>query len=93
MVRRQAARRFARRTPDERDRRRVVIEADRAGLASGENVYRPIGEAFAALYETYSTEQLEFLARHLEKSIEITKRETDKLSACPESKRRRGDGS
>jgi hypothetical protein len=46
MVRRQAARRFARRTPDERDRRRVVIEADR-----------------------------------------------DKLSARPESKRRRGDGS
>src|SRR5262245_13646846 len=41
---------FARRTQDEHDRRRVVIEADLATLASGENVYRSIGEAFAALH-------------------------------------------
>jgi DNA-binding MarR family transcriptional regulator len=70
---------FARRTQDERDRRRVVIEADRQALASGENVYRSIGEAFAQLHAGYPTEQLEFLARHLEASIEITKRETEKL--------------
>ena len=70
---------FARRTPDEHDRRRVVIEADLATLASGENVYRSIGDAFATLHAGYTTEQLEFLVRHVETSIEITKRETEKL--------------
>lgn len=70
---------FARRTRDERDRRKVVIEADLATLAAGENVYQPIGDAFADLHAGYSTEQLEFLVRHLETSIEITKRETEKL--------------
>jgi DNA-binding MarR family transcriptional regulator len=85
VVDRLVARGFARRAPDERDRRRVVIEADPSGLASGENVYLSIGAAFAALYETYSIEQLEFLARHLEASIEITKRETERLRARSES--------
>lgn len=79
VVDRLVARSFARRTPDERDRRRVVIEVDQATLASGENVYRSIGEAFAALYASYTIEQLEFLTRHLEASIEITRRETEAL--------------
>jgi DNA-binding MarR family transcriptional regulator len=70
---------FARRTQDERDRRKVVIEADLATLTSGENVYRSIGDAFADLHAGYTTDQLEFLARHIEASIEITKRETEKL--------------
>ncbi len=79
VVDRLVARGFARRTQDESDRRKVVIEADHATLASGENVYRSIGEAFAALHASYPTDQLEFLAQHLEKSIELTKRETEKL--------------
>lgn len=70
---------FARRTQDERDRRKVVVAADLVALASGENVYRSIGDAFADLHASYTTEQLEFLARHLQASIEITKRETEKL--------------
>lgn len=91
VVDRLVARGFARRSQDERDRRKVVIEADQATLASGENVYRSIGEAFAALHASYTTEQLEFLARHLEASIEITKRETAKLrrSGPPSSRRER----
>jgi hypothetical protein len=48
-------------------------------MASGENVYQSIGDAFAKLHAGYSTEQLEFLARHLEASIEITKQETERL--------------
>jgi DNA-binding MarR family transcriptional regulator len=79
VVDRLVARGVARRTQDERDRRKVVIEADHATLDSGENVYRSIGEAFAELHAGYTTEQLEFLARHVEASIEITKRETGKL--------------
>ena len=78
---------FVRRAQDEHDRRKVVIEADLTALASGENVYRSIGDAFAELHAGYSTEQLEFLARHLETSIEITKREIEKLSRMTASKR------
>lgn len=70
---------FVRRSHDEQDRRRVVIEVDLAALAAGENVYQSIGDAFADLHAGYTTEQLEFLVRHLETSIEITKRETAKL--------------
>lgn len=88
VVDRLVSRGFARRRQDERDRRRVVIEVDQATLASGENVYRSIGDAFATLYASYTTDQLEFLARHLEASIEITKRETEKLR--PATGRRSG---
>ncbi len=70
---------FAHRAPDGHDRRKVVIEAVPLTLAPEENAYHSIGEAFAALHAGYTTEQLDFLARHLETSIEITKRETEKL--------------
>jgi DNA-binding MarR family transcriptional regulator len=79
VVDRLAQRGFVRRSPDEHDRRRVVIEADPAVLTAGKNVYQSIGDAFADLHADYTTEQLEFLVRHLEASIEITKRETAKL--------------
>jgi DNA-binding MarR family transcriptional regulator len=79
VVDRLVARGFARRAQDENDRRRVVIETDQETLASGKNVYQSIGDAFAELYAGYSLDQLEFLARHLEASIDITKRETEKL--------------
>ena len=57
----------------------MVVSADLERLATGENVYLGIGRAFAELHASYSTTELEFLVRHLEASIEITKRETDLL--------------
>lgn len=69
-----------RRTPDPKDRRKVIVTIDYEALASGENVYRSMGEAFAGLHETYSTEQLEFLVRYHQKSIELTKQEIAKLA-------------
>lgn len=74
---------FARRVRDERDRRKVVVEVDQAALARSENVYTAIGAAFADLHAGYTTEQLEFLVQYLKTSIEITKRETDRLTARP----------
>ncbi len=70
---------MARRSEDPDDRRRVVIEADFATLTSRHNVYLPIGAAFAELYESYTTEQLRFLASHLERSAAITRAEIDRL--------------
>ena len=79
VVDRLVRRNLARRSADEHDRRKVVVEADPAILSAPDNAYRSIGEAFADLHARYSTEQLEFLVGHLEVSIEITRRETARL--------------
>src|SRR6185312_6297467 len=66
---------FVRRMPDANDRRKVIVAVNQEKLASGPNVYLSIGDAFQRLHETYSTEQLEFLVRFYEASIELTKQE------------------
>jgi DNA-binding MarR family transcriptional regulator len=70
---------LARRTADPDDRRRVLVEPDRAALAAGENVYLPIGRAFDELHAGYRTEELVFLADYLQRSVQITRAETAKL--------------
>jgi hypothetical protein len=70
---------MAKRSEDTADRRRVVIEADFAAIATGPNVYLPIGAAFAELYASYTTEELRFLAAHLERSAAITRAQIDGL--------------
>jgi DNA-binding MarR family transcriptional regulator len=77
------------RQPDARDRRKVIVVANQARLAAGENVYRSIGDAFSRLHDTLTTEQLEFLVRYHEASIELTKREIAKLA---EESEQRGEG-
>ena len=75
---------LARRSPDARDRRKVIVTVNRARLEAGENVYRSIGEAFRALFATYTTEQLEFLARFYRAAIELNKQEIARLHAREE---------
>lgn len=70
---------LANRQADPRDRRRVIIEVDEVGLAARENIYLGIGAAFEELYAGYSTEELRFLARHLEAAIEITREQLTAL--------------
>jgi DNA-binding MarR family transcriptional regulator len=68
------------RVNDPNDRRKVIVTVNYTTLASGENVYRSIGEAFNKLHATYTTEELEFLVRHYEASIALTQQETAKLA-------------
>ncbi|MHA7984991.1 MarR family winged helix-turn-helix transcriptional regulator [Rathayibacter sp. CAU 1779] len=70
---------MARRAPDAADRRRVLVTANLETLAAGPNVYQGIGEAFAHLHDSYTVEQLEFLANYLQASIDITKKQIDTL--------------
>ena len=70
---------FARREADAGDRRKVMVVPEYAALASGPNVYEPIGDAFAKLHETYSTDDLSLIADYLERSIEITRNQTAAL--------------
>lgn len=71
-----AAAGLARRESDPADRRRVLITVIPEGLDGRENVYAGIGAAFQHLYDGYSLSELRFLARHLERSIEITTEQT-----------------
>lgn len=71
---------FVTRMPDPHDRRKVIVAANETKLATGENVYLSMGEAFNRLFESYSTEQLEFLVQFYRASIEMTKKEIAKLA-------------
>ena len=73
-------RNLVRRMADPGDRRKVIVTVNQETIASGPNVYRSIGEAFRALHETYSTEQLEFLARYYQASIALTRKEIARLA-------------
>jgi DNA-binding MarR family transcriptional regulator len=69
-----------RRSPHSEDRRKIVVSAEQETIARGDQVYRSIGDAYAALQRRFSTEDLEFLVRYYEASIEVTRREIAKLS-------------
>jgi DNA-binding MarR family transcriptional regulator len=71
------------RQPHPKDRRKVVVRVRQEKLASGDDVYRSMGEAFAGLLETYTTEQLEFLVQFHLASIEMTRREIARLAGEP----------
>lgn len=71
---------FVKRVPDPHDRRKVIVTINESKLATGENVYLSMGEAFYRLFETYTTEQLEFLVQFYRASIEMTKQEIEKLA-------------
>ncbi|GAB3398235.1 MarR family transcriptional regulator [Humibacter soli] len=66
----------ATRESDPADRRRIVVTAVPEGLTGRENVYAGIGRAFQGLYAEYTVDELRFLARHLERAVEITTEQT-----------------
>jgi DNA-binding MarR family transcriptional regulator len=72
---------FADRTPDTKDARKVIVTVNQEKLSFTNNVYRSMGEAFEKLLETYSIEELEFLARFYNSTIELTKLEIAKLKS------------
>ena len=73
-------RNFAKRAPDAKDRRKVIVTVNQKKLTTTDNVYRSMGEAFEKLLETYSTQELEFLVQYYQASIELTKLEIAKLN-------------
>ncbi|HSA99446.1 MAG TPA: MarR family transcriptional regulator [Anaerolineales bacterium] len=71
---------LVKRQPHAKDRRKVIVTANQEKLASGDNVYRSMGEAFARLLETYTLEQLEFLVQFHQANLELTRREIAKMA-------------
>ena len=71
---------LVKRTPDPKDRRKVIVVVNQEKLEAGTNVYQSMGETFEKLLETYSTQELEFLVKYFQASIELTKSEILKLA-------------
>jgi DNA-binding MarR family transcriptional regulator len=71
---------IAKRYPDAKDRRKVIVKVVPERIKQTGNTYDSIGKAFGALLQKYSTKELEFLVDFYKTSIEITKLEIAKLS-------------
>jgi DNA-binding MarR family transcriptional regulator len=69
------------RSPDSEDRRKIIVTANADALAERDNVYRSIGDAYAALQRRFTTSELEFLVRYYEASIEVIRREIVRLGS------------
>ena len=68
------------RTPHSEDRRKIIVSANTDALIDRDNVYRSIGDAFAAMQRRFTTSELEFLVRYYEASIEVIRREIGRLT-------------
>lgn len=71
---------IVKRASDGEDRRKVIVTVNEKKLATADSVYRSVGKAFEGLLATYTTEELEFLVRYFQASIEVTKQEIAKLA-------------
>jgi DNA-binding MarR family transcriptional regulator len=71
---------FVKRAPDPKDRRKVIVTVNHRKIATADNVYYSMGKAFEKLLKTYSIQELEFLVRFYQESIEITMLENVKLT-------------
>jgi MarR family transcriptional regulator, organic hydroperoxide resistance regulator len=71
---------FVNREPDARDRRKVIVTVNQQTLAPDNNIYRSMGDSFSLLLQSYSMEELVFLVRFYQASIEMTKQEIVKLA-------------
>jgi hypothetical protein len=68
------------RSPHSEDRRKIIVSADTGALIDRDNVYRSIGDAFAAMQRRFTTSVLESLVRYCEASIEVIQREIARLT-------------
>lgn len=75
---------LVRRTSDDHDRRKVIIQPDMAKLKATGTTYQSIAVAFERQLSSYSLTQLRFLVDFYQTSIELTKQEIQNLSAQPD---------
>jgi MarR family transcriptional regulator, organic hydroperoxide resistance regulator len=71
---------LAERASDRDDRRKVVVKVQTGKLKKIGNTYRSMGKAYNSLLANYTQEQLQFLVDYHKASIEMTKKEIEKLA-------------
>jgi len=69
------------RSPDSEDRRKIIVTANSDALAGHDNVYRSIGDAYAAMQRRFTISELEFLVRYYQASIEMIRGEIARLGS------------
>ena len=67
------------RSQDPADRRKIIVTANSEALTDRDNVYRSIGDAYAAMQRRFTTSELETLVCYYEASIEVLRQEIARL--------------
>lgn len=89
MIDRLEAAKYVRRRDDPADRRRVVVELNRARLKEFEPFYAPMTADSAKILERYSEKELELVARLLKDMYDFGLRHAERIQALPELPRRK----
>ncbi len=79
LVDRLAKAQLVRRVPDPHDRRKVVLQPTHAREEEGQALFAPIVAATSELAARYTTNELQVITDYLQRSVELTERETRRL--------------
>lgn len=72
---------YIRRTPDPRDRRRIVIEPVGDGMTGLDEVFVDLGTAMSKFMAKYDERELATIADYVDNTIEVLQEQTRRLSA------------
>ena len=89
LIDRLEAAKYVRRRDDPADRRRVVVELNRARLKEFEPFYGPMREDSTKILERYSEKDLELIARLLADMNDFGVRHAERIRALPDLPRRK----
>jgi DNA-binding MarR family transcriptional regulator len=89
LIDRLEAAKYVRRRDDPADRRRVVVELNRARLKEFAPFYDPMREDSTKILERYSEKELELIARLLRDMNDFGLRHADRIRALPDLPRRK----
>ena len=89
LIDRLEAAKYVRRRDDPGDRRRVVVELNRARLKEFAPFYDPIREDSVKILERYSEKELELIARLLADMNDFGLRHADRIRALPDLPRKK----
>lgn len=78
---------FARRAPDEADKRRVRIEVDPGALAKFAPLFRDFVTRLHAMYEGYSDDELRLIVRYMREVAEVQRAATEQLQGLEPDKK------
>jgi DNA-binding MarR family transcriptional regulator len=80
---------YVRRRDDPADRRRVVVELNRARLKDFDPFYAPMTTEATKLLERYTEKELEVVARMLSDMVDFGRRHAERMQALPDLPRRK----
>lgn len=89
MIDRLETAKYVRRRDDPADRRRVVVELDRARLKEFEPFYGPMAADSIKILERYSEKELELIARLLKDMQDFGSRHAERIASLPDLPRRK----